>query len=49
MWTLGVVLFILLCGQCPYTAENTEQVLKKIRTHDLNITKKVSEEPTCLA
>ncbi len=30
MWSLGVILFILLCGEPPFNAENDEEIMAKI-------------------
>lgn len=34
MWSIGVICFVILCGEPPFTGENTAKLFKKISTTD---------------
>ena len=35
IWSIGTILFILLCGYPPFDGQNTKQVIESIRRADL--------------
>ena len=39
MWSIGVILYILLCGQPPFDGNNDKEIIKKIKicNFDLDI------------
>jgi calcium-dependent protein kinase len=36
MWSIGVILYILVCGQPPFEGKNTEELVEKIKKADFS-------------
>lgn len=41
LWSVGVITFILLCGEPPFFGDSTPAVFRKIRTCDYDFTQEV--------
>lgn len=46
VWSLGIIIYILMCGHAPFTSKNIKETYRKIRTVDFKIPPnvRISEE-----
>ncbi|XP_078409705.1 serine/threonine-protein kinase 33-like [Cetorhinus maximus] len=52
LWSIGIIMYILLCGQAPFTATTSEKLYEEIKKGDLNFShsslKSISESARCV-
>ena len=48
LWSVGTILYEMLCGMAPFTGNSQMDLLKNIQTKELRIPAGISVSPSCV-